>query len=156
MTARDDAARLREIADLLDQMAEFRLPPCGNYGLILRSIATRLAQPAPAPERAFFEWAMETAWANCDADGGSIQEKAVELGLARWEPYDHEKHGDATLGYAPDDGESWLVYTERPDQPAPVVPENVADWAEATARSSAAPSWDRSVARFILSLTSLS
>lgn len=48
--------------------------------------------------RKFFTWAMTTGpFDGCDLDGSDIQDKAVELGLARTEPYDPAKHGEKHL-----------------------------------------------------------
>ena len=45
----------------------------------------------------FVQWAMqEGPWEGCGLDGGSVQDKAHELGLIVSVPYDPKKHGEHT------------------------------------------------------------
>ena len=71
-----------------------------------RAIAAELQLAKAKSMAQFVRWAMqEGAWDGCDLDGGSIQEKALELGLIVQTTYDPEKHGDAD--YCPEPGDEW-------------------------------------------------
>ena len=54
----------------------------------------------------FFKWAMEGVCSGYDLDGWDVEAKAVELGLAHYEPYAPEKH--SVLEYC-EPGDSFLV-----------------------------------------------
>lgn len=59
----------------------------------------------------FVQWALdEGSWHGCDLDGGSIQEKALALGLLKVEPYDPEKHGESE--YDADPGDDWYTLAD--------------------------------------------
>lgn len=61
--------------------------------------------------KTFAQWAIrEGAWEGCDLDGGSIQDKAVELGIIKEVPYDPASHGDNDCGA--EAGDPWFVFTE--------------------------------------------
>lgn len=44
----------------------------------------------------FFRWALKHSFDGCDIDGGDAMDKAVQLGLAKYEPYNPAKHGLST------------------------------------------------------------
>lgn len=59
----------------------------------------------------FLKWAMEDGPFNgCDLDGGSVQDKAEELGLLKIEPYDEAKHGESEFDIDP--GDDWYVLSD--------------------------------------------
>ena len=63
------------------------------------------------PLKEFARWILESAFAGEDLDGSDVQEKAVELGLLREEPYSKEKHPDMDEFNA-DEGDPVLIMTE--------------------------------------------
>lgn len=56
----------------------------------------------------FFNWAMQESFEGNDLDVGSVQSKAIELGLAKEEPYDPQRHGVATHC---EEGDAWIRLT---------------------------------------------
>jgi hypothetical protein len=77
----------------------------------------RVAQGALEPSEAavncarFVRWAVqEGPWQGGDLDGGSVQDKAEELGLIVSVPYDPEKHG-AYNDYGCDAGDPWFEFS---------------------------------------------
>lgn len=53
-------------------------------------------------------WALEQTFEGEDIDGGDFQSKAVELGLAHFEPFDPEVH-TSHEGDGIEEGMPWLV-----------------------------------------------
>jgi hypothetical protein len=63
----------------------------------------------------FVQWALsEGSWNGCDLDGGSIQEKAIALGLLKVEPYDPDKHGESEFDVEP--GDDWYTLADGVNQ----------------------------------------
>lgn len=67
-------------------------------------------QEAMTPCARFVMWALVNgSWQGCDLDGGSVQDKAVELGLIHAIPYNPEIHASSDCCEA---GDEWFVPTE--------------------------------------------
>lgn len=64
----------------------------------------------------FFNWAMQETFEGNDLCGADVQDRAVELGLAKKVPYDPNLHGLATHC---EEGDSWIhILVERYGVPA--------------------------------------
>ena len=86
----------------------------------IHEAAAALAQHKPvAPLAEFARWAIEKGcFDGCDLDGGSIQDKAENLGIIVRTQYDPEKHGDS--GEA-EPGDDWFVFADW----LPAAPNNI-------------------------------
>lgn len=63
---------------------------------------------------AFARWAIhEGSFAGCTLDGGSIQDKAAELGILTKTKYDPAVHGDSDCA---EPGDDWFVFASALEQ----------------------------------------
>lgn len=114
-------------ADRLDQPPPPSNPPPGtSLPKMLRDAAVEIADWQASSEsyrldaeklRAFTRWAIEEgSFAGCDLDGGSIQDKAVELGILVRTKYDPAVHGESDSA---ERGDDWFVFASALEQNSP-------------------------------------
>lgn len=78
------------------------------YPKQIDALRQRVADMTRAVE--FARWVIEEGpFSGCDLDGGTVQDKAAELGLIELTTYDPAKHGEGHDFTEP--GDDWYVFT---------------------------------------------